>query len=152
MAINAIRLQQRHSSNGRVILWGHQEHLGKTLNIEGSKPMGKWLDEQLRADYFAIGTCTGDGSFNVVVTPPYLQTSVVDFPAMQGDSYETSFRSARLPLMLIPLKGNLPGWLSSPHELRGGTSGSPYAKMEVLPAKLDAIIYIDQTTRSNNFW
>ena len=46
----------------------------------------------------------------------------------------------------------MPDWLSSPHQLRGGTSGAPYDKMENLPQKLDAIIYIDRTTPSSSFW
>lgn len=152
MAINAIRLQQQRSRAGRMVLWGHHEHLGKTTTIESAKSMGKWLDDQLGANYFAVGTCTGDGSFNVVVQPPYLTTTVVDFPPMTADSYESSFQSAGIPLMLIPLKGPLPGWLSSPHQLRGGTSGAPYDKTEVLPQKFDAILYIDRTTPSTSFW
>ena len=152
MAINALRLQQRRASNGRIILWGHQEHLGKTTNIEGSKPTGKWLEEKLGVGYFVVGSCSGEGSFNVVLTPPYITTSVVDFPSISALDYESSFRSAAMPLLFIPLHGSLPDWLSSPHQLRGGTSGAPYDKMETLPQKLDAILYIDRTTPSSSFW
>ncbi len=152
MAINALRMQQRRTSNARIILWGHQEHLGKTANIEGSKPTGKWLDEKLGAGYFVVGSCSGEGSFNVVRTPPYVTTSVVEFPSISALDYESSFRSAAMPLLFIPLRGPLPEWLSSPHQLRGGTSGAPYDKMETLPQKLDAIIYIDRTTPSSSFW
>jgi erythromycin esterase len=152
MATNALSLRQRLTSNGRMILWAHHEHLGKTTTIEGAKSMGKWLDEDLGSGYFAVGTCTGEGSFNVIVGPAYVTVRTVDFPLTSSISYESSFESAGMPLMLIPLKGPLPGWLSSPHQLRGGTSGAPYDKNEVLQQKFDAILYIDRTTPSTSFW
>ena len=114
--------------------------------------MGKFLTEQLGADYFAAGSCTGSGSFNVVKTPPYVTVVVEDFPTVSSLSYEAIFQSAGMPLMLIPLKGNLPDWLTAAHTLRGGTSGSAYEKMEVLPDKLDAILYVDRTTPASSFW
>jgi len=152
MAINAIRLKQRRSSNGRIILWAHQEHLGRSITTEGSKPTGAFLTEQLGADYFVAGSCTGTGSFNVVKTPPYVIVVTEDMPPATSISYEAFFQSADLPLMLIPLKGDVPDWLAAPHTLRGGTSGSAYEKMEVLPQKLDAILYVDRTTPASSFW
>ena len=152
MAINAIRLKQRRSSNGRIILWAHQEHLGRTITTEGSKPTGAFLTEELGGDYFVVGSCTGTGSFNVVKTPPYTTVVVEDFPPADSLSYESIFQSAGVPLMLIPLKGAVPDWLALPHTLRGGTSGSAYEKMEVLPQKLDAILYVDRTTPASSFW
>ena len=152
MAINAIRLKQRRSSNGRIILWAHQEHLGRTVTTEGSKSTGKFLTEQLGADYFVAGSCTGSGSFNVVKTPPYVTVVIEDFPPADSLSYEEIFQSAGMPLMLIPLRADVPAWLAAPHTLRGGTSGSAYEKMEVLPEKLDAILYVDRTTPASSFW
>ena len=152
MAINALRLQERRTPNGRVILWGHQEHLGRTRNIQGSTPVGKWLDDQLGAKYFVVGSSSGEGSFNVVRTPPEIGTRVVVFPSITTLDYESYFQSAAIPLMLIPLHGALPEWLTSSHQLRGGTGGSPYDKLENLAQKFDAILYIDRTTPSSNFW
>ncbi|HEX9492369.1 MAG TPA: erythromycin esterase family protein, partial [Thermoanaerobaculia bacterium] len=152
MAANAVQLQRRRSSNGRVIVWGHQEHLGKTINLQNAKPMGKWLDDQFGHDYFVIGSSAGDGVFNVL--DPLNQRLVItaQFPPMSADAYESNFRSAVIPVMLIPLRIELPDWLATPHDLRGGSSNMAINKREDLKQKLDAIIYIDQTTRSNNFW
>ena len=113
---------------------------------------GRFTPFGLGAGYFVVGSCSGEGSFNVVRTLPYVTTSVVEFPSISTLDYESSFRSAAMPLLFIPLHGSLPEWLSSPHQLRGGTSGAPYDKMETLPQKLDAIIYIDRTTPSSSFW
>jgi len=152
MAANAVQLQRRRSSNGRVIVWGHQEHLGKTINLQNAKPMGKWLDDQFGHDYFVIGSSAGDGVFNVL--DPLNQRLVItaQFPPMSADAYESNFRSAAIPVMLIPLRIELPDWLATPHDLRGGSSNMAITKKEDLKQKLDAIIYIDQTTRSNTFW
>jgi erythromycin esterase len=152
MAKNALSLRQRMTANGRMVLWAHHEHIGKTTTIENAKSMGKWLDEQLGSSYFALGTCTGTGSFNVVLPPAFVAVSAVNFPPASSVSYESSFASAGMPLMLIPLHGALPDWLATQHHLRGGTSGAPYDKMEVLPQKFDAILYIDRTTPSTSFW
>ena len=54
--------------------------------------------------------------------------------------------------MLIPLRIDLPEWLATARHLRAGSAGGPVNPTEDLKNKLDAIIYIDQTTRSNNFW
>ena len=148
MAANAILLEQRH---GKTILWGHQEHLGKTTNLQGSKPMGKWLEEHFGADYFAIGSSAGDGTFNVLDSTNRFVTTT-RFPPIESDSYERDFRSAAMPTLLIPLRIDLPEWLAATHHLRGGSSNFATDNPENLRQKLDAIIYIDQTTRSNNFW
>jgi erythromycin esterase len=152
MAANAAQLQQRRSSNGRIILWGHQEHLGRTVNIQSAKPMGKWLEERFAADYFVIGSSAGGGAFNVLAYPNLQLTTTARFTPIADDDYESDFRSAAISPTLVPLRGSLPDWLSGPHHLRGGTAVTPYDKEEDLKAKFDAIVYIDQTTRSNNFW
>ena len=143
--------KQRHSSNGRLILWGHQEHLGKTVDIQSVKPLGKWLDEHYHGDYFVIGSSAGGGQFNVLAYPNTKIVTTQYMPITQ-DSYESNFRSAAIPMILIPLHGDLPDWLASRHHLRGGSAVSAYDLTEDLKVKLDAIVYIDQTTRSSNFW
>ncbi len=148
MAANATQLQQRH---GKTILWGHQEHLGKTVNLQGSKPMGKWLEEHFGGDYFAIGSSAGDGAFNVLDSSNRLVTTT-RFPPIEPDSYERDFRSAAIPTLLIPLRIDLPEWLATTHHLRGGSSNFATDTPENLRRKLDAIVYIDHTTRSINFW
>ena len=148
MATNAVQLEQRH---GKIILWGHQEHLGKTINAQMSKPMGKWLAEHFGDDYFAIGSSAGEGTFNVL-DPRNRLVITQQFLPIESDSYERDFRSAAIPVLLIPLRGNLPDWLGTAHHLRGGSSNIATDFKEELHLKLDAIIYIDQTTRSANFW
>ena len=149
MAANAVQLKERH---GKIILWAHQEHLGKTINAQMSKPMGKWLAEHFGDDdYFAIGSSAGNGTFNVL-DPRNRLVITERFLPIESDSYERDFRSAAIPVLLIPLRGNLPDWLGSPHHLRGGSSNIATDFKEDLHQKLDAIVYVDQTTRSANFW
>jgi erythromycin esterase len=148
MAANAVLWGERH---GKTILWGHQEHIGKTINLQSAKPMGKWLEEHYGADYFAIGSSAGDGTFNVLDSTNRFVT-IARFLPIEPDSYERDFRSAAIPTLLIPLRIELPDWLATAHHLRGGSSNFATDLPENLKQKLDAILYIDQTTRSNNFW
>ena len=150
MAANVSQLKDRRSSNGRVILWGHQEHVGKTINLQSVKPMGGWLDEHYGADYFVIGSSAGSGMFHIISPASALLTSA--FSPASADDYESFFRSGPMPAMLIPLRGGLPDWLAATHRLRGGSAGGYYDKSEDLKRKLDAIVYVDQTTPSLNFW
>jgi erythromycin esterase len=151
MATNVERLQERRSSNGRIILWGHQEHLGKTINLQGSKPTGAFLAEHYGANYFVVGSSAGDGRFNVV--DPNVFVTTARFPPMTSDDFESDFRSAAQPLLLIPLRGiALPQWLSSTRHLRVGSSNAAMDAGENLAQKLDAIVYVDQTSRTESFW
>ncbi len=156
MAQNALWLRDHRTASGKIILWAHQEHIGKTrIEIFGyTQSMGLHLARSLGENYFAIGTCAWTGSFvqwpfPLGGGPPEVITS---FRPASPDSYEALFRSAGLARILIPLRGILPDALHGPREYRTGPASSApdppsdRVQIESLPRKLDAMIFIEDTT------
>ncbi len=151
MAKNAQWVKHHYGTTERLILWAHQEHLGKTQINRGWDSMGILLANALAADYFVIGTCTFRGTFLLWSgDPTALQERTATFRAAGAEYYETLLHAAAAPRLLIPLRGAVPDWLAGPREFRyaGVQSGSrdDFVKSESLPQKLDAIVYIEETT------
>ena len=149
MATNAIWLRDHHSATHKSIFWGHQEHVGKTSSL--TRPTGAFINDQIGASYFAFGNATFDGTFLTsdspnAGTPP----KVTAFLPLTNDGYELSFHSAGASRMIIPLRGETPKWLADPHHLRWGDARTAINTIETLPAKLDAVVYIELTTP--NHW
>lgn len=155
MAEHVLWVKEHRGTNRKTILWGHQEHLGKTrIRSFGDVPsMGMYLADTLGSDYFVIGTCTWSGTF-----AQWLPSGSTVIPMMNTlrpagpESYEAMFRSAGLPRMLIPLRGAVPAWLEGPRAFRTAAT-TPQSRIEPdqeivdsLPQKLDAIVYIETTT------
>lgn len=144
-------------STGKLIVWAHQEHLSKSdRQVDPGKSTAQFLAERLGNDFFVIGNASAEGTFHAMKVDQKAGTSVMqpyEVPPLSGESYETSFRSAAIPLLLIPLRGaTLPDWLATPHRLHGGTAVGPYDYEEELPKKFDAVLYIDRTTPTHSFW
>ncbi len=153
MAKNALWLKQHYGSSGRIILWAHQVHVGKTRVPIGSgwDSMGMHLAQALGDDYFVIGTCTLRGTFMQWFGTGVVTEEAKAFRPAAPESYEAFFQSARIPRLLIPLRGSVPDWLKGPRDYRfaaasSSTNETPDAIARVsLPAQLDAIIYIEET-------
>ena len=155
MSINVRWAKNHRGTNRKVVLWGHQEHIGRSVvQLDGSIPMGQTLSEALGNDYVAIGTCSLNGSFEQYLWSQQQKafTRVVHpFRPATDDSYETYFRTAGKPVLLIPMRGTLPEWLRGPRPLRVASTypsaqGADWVVIEALPEKLDATIYIEETT------
>src|ERR1051325_390688 len=139
-----IRSQQ---TTGKLIVRAHQEHLSKSDHqVDPGKSTAQFLAERLGSDFFVIGNASAEGTFNAMKVDQKAGTSVMqpfELPAASGDSYESSFRSAAIPMLLIPLRGaTLPEWLATPRHLHGGSAIGPYDYVEDLPKKFDAVMYI----------
>ncbi|MBV9493128.1 MAG: erythromycin esterase family protein, partial [Acidobacteria bacterium] len=155
MMADYAQLLRARQSNGKLIVWAHQEHLSKTdRQVDPAKSTGQYLAERLGEDFVAIGNATAAGTFNtasskadaIVVGPKAL-------PPIDDGSYETSFRSAAIPLMLVPFRHvALPDWLTTQRRLHGGTAVGPYDYVEDLTKKFDAVLYVEQTTPTHSIW
>ncbi|MEA2464036.1 MAG: erythromycin esterase [Acidobacteriota bacterium] len=130
---------------GRVIHWGHQEHIGKLpSNFAHGITMGTILGEQLGDDYVAIGTLTGSGTFLQweQLSPGLFAETPQMLPDPAEGTYEWHFRQRGLSAMLVPLRHAVPG---SAFRTAGTTSGWS-TLTQPLAEKLDAVIYVDRTT------
>jgi erythromycin esterase len=61
MARNTVWAREQRSATGRIIVWAHAEHLGKTPSLTefARTSMGGWMKDFFDADFFAIGTRCG---------------------------------------------------------------------------------------------
>jgi erythromycin esterase-like protein len=142
MAANLLWVRDHH---GRVIHWGHQEHVGRLPSTYARGiTMGTILAEQLGDDYVAIGTLTGSGTFLQweQLSPAIFAEALQTFPDPVEGTYEWHFRQRGVSAMLIPLRHALPG---SAFRTAGTTSGWSTVT-QPLAEKLDAVIYVDRTT------
>lgn len=151
MAENALWIRA-HRGRGKMLLWAHQEHLGRTPTYLGWPSMGQYLASQ-HPDYFAIGHLAGGGSFLQSIWNPRTNTMRNEprsFRQPSAESYEAAFREAGLPRLLVSLHGALPSWLEGPASYRSaGSSPNPepdWERSEALPQKFDAVIFLDATS------
>ena len=141
--------------DARLIIWGHNEHLGKSpytlYTPSGTRSMGQILDEQLGRGYVAVATTALRGSFwgyeAVSPTTFSLQAATLD-PAGEDD-YATFFATAQVASMLVPLTGPLPRWLAATHTLRiGGSTTMTVPLRQNVAERFDAIVYVEESTPS----
>ena len=153
LAENALWLREHRSAARKIILWAHNEHVSRSDSVWASeKPMGEAIADVIGNDYFAISTHTRSGSFLNWSVHPITGASTVltrSFPPLASDSVERFIQQRGAPLLLIPLRGDVPEWLSLPSRYNtSGTTGGT-SLVGSLPAKFDAAIYIDETTASH---
>ena len=146
MAANLLWIRD-HRGSGRVIHWGHQEHAGKLPSPYVRGPsMGTHLAAELGPDYVAIGTLAGSGSFLQWerLASGIFTESVVSLPDPAQGTFESHFRAQGHTAMIVPLRGrNVTAGFRT-----GGTTSGWQTLTQSLPAKLDALIYVDRTTPS----
>lgn len=142
---------------GRLILAGHNEHLGRTdYTLDRPAPTrstGAYIAESLR--YFAIGSVTDRGSFNA-----YLYTANTAMlrehaiPPAAPDDIATVLDDAAMPEYVIATRA-APMWLQVPHTIRiAGTNAvsaahPAIAPVEALAEKFDALLYVETTSPSH---
>jgi erythromycin esterase len=151
MAANVRWLRKHRGTLGQVIVWAHNEHVAKgPSGWAGVEPMGRHLAND--GEYAVIATATASGSYlqwKWDFQPMALKSVTKTFPPIDEGAYESHFRLRGARAMLIPLTGALPSWLMGP--ARYNTAGSVSSSdgdwlEESLPAKFDALIYIETTT------
>lgn len=146
MAENALWIREHRGSTRKILLWGHNSHLMKTSSTTaGPQPMGKSLAEALGSDYFTLGTMTAQGTFRYW-SAPQNQHVFADFRALSPTAYESYLRQRGVPFLLIPLRGTLPSWLTTPAAYNSAGGNGQHTVVESLPPRYDAVIFIDTTT------
>jgi erythromycin esterase len=150
LADNVLWFREHRGVSGKIILWAHSAHLSEAANASlGNMPMGRVLAETLESDYFSLTTMTAAGQFRQWEDPDRKREFVgvtQTFGALDPSAYESYFRQAGQPYLLIPFRKALPQWLATPtrYNLAGSTgregSSGPIA------LQYDAAIFIDTTT------
>lgn len=145
MVANTLWLREHRGTTRKMIVWGHSMHLSKASNEALRWPMGRLLDANLGDDYFVITTMTAAGTFRQWDFNNQ-QHVIMTLPPLIESAYESYFRRRGVPLLLIPLQGALPSWLTTParYNISGGTGAM--TAVHSLPAHYDATIFIDTTT------
>lgn len=153
MAENVARL----ASRGRVIVFGHNEHWGRTPYQLDSPTLlrsaGSFLAAQL--DYYVLGSVALGGTFHAVEYAPgvrsgEIRTHTMTVPAT--DDFALLLSQSNAGSMLVNLRGALPAWLAGTHRLR--FAGSTVISRERttldvpadLGAKFDAVLYVKTST------
>jgi len=145
---------------GNFVLWGHNEHFGKTpttLNDpNGATSAGTFLAEHYGERYVSIGTIALKGRFNAseLWGSDWIvgQYSMLD---ATPDDFAAQFATASMPRMIVPLRGALPSWLALPHPIRVAGSNvashtqTTVAVTEEIAKKFDAVIYVETTTATH---
>jgi erythromycin esterase len=147
------------ADRGKVVVWGHNEHFGKTpYQLTTPAPVdsvGRILGAQLGDAYVAIGSVVLRGTFNAFEYEPATRTKLihdVPFTAASADDYATYFHQHGAPLLFVPLRTPLPTWLAMTRRIRfAGSGGLPAdrATLDVvvnLVAKFDGVIFIETST------
>lgn len=149
LAENILHLANR---GDKVVVWGHNEHWGRTdyqLDTPTMyRPAGAWLHDSLGTRYFTIGSVILDGTIAIVAD---LRLRVLPMAAAHADDYARLFDLAGLETMIVPLHNPLPSWLAGQHHIRISGSGAAQPDVTIdlvedLPAKFDAVMYVRSST------
>ncbi len=144
----------------RMVVWGHNAHVGYGPNRGGYTPMGEFLREKLGSDYRSVGFLFDQGAFQSMrpggqglmglhelsVGPSPVDTLAAAF-------HRTGLRLALLDLHSCPTSGPVGAWLAAPHAVReAGAFFFGEEQMWTIPAvitdRFDALLYVDRTTRA----
>jgi erythromycin esterase len=149
MAENVTFIRDRFSATGRVIYWAHTAHVAQTDMTVYRNPAGERLAARYGDDYFVIGTATGSGSLHVWSLAGGQRVRRIDtFDPLDAESHEAMLRQRGTLPFLLPLRGELPGWLTAPRLMNIGSAAEASTSRETLPAIFDAVVYIDRSTPS----
>lgn len=144
----------------RMVVWGHNAHVGYGRNRGAYTPMGEFLREKLGSDYRSAGFLFDQGAFQSMrpagqglmglhefsVGPSPVDTLAAAF-------HRTGLRLALLDLHSCPTSGPVGTWLAAPHAVReAGAFFFGEEQMWTIPAvitdRFDALLYVDRTTRA----
>jgi erythromycin esterase len=152
MAGNVAWVKSHRGTTGRMVLWAHQEHAGKTESewVPGKRSMGWHLSRQFGGDYVVIGSLTGEGMFSLWEQIPgtiEFRSLTVSVPPIAPGSYEERFAAGPANALLLPLRGVLPAWLRAPAPFFSiGQGPGPQQLVDSLAEKMDAVVYVHATT------
>jgi erythromycin esterase-like protein len=154
----------RHvATNGKVIVWAHDLHVGASPFAPGFETMGSALRERFGARYVAVGTLFNRGGFQArdlsaeKDSPVRIRAFTVG-PAAPG-SVEAVLADAHLPAFALDLRqlpANTPvqAWFANARPTRfignqfNPTHAAQFYRSERMSEIFDIIVYVDQTTRA----
>ena len=161
MAANIHWILEREGPGARMVLWAHNDHIALSESGYGMIGMGRDLRKTLGDDYRAFGFAFNQGSFQAVQLDPLrggrLRTYTVA-PAPEG-SFDAAMAAAGRPVAAIDLRdipdsGPIHKWFASPratYDIGGGygeehdMSFSGLSDPQVLPARYDAVLFVEKT-------
>ncbi|HEX7808062.1 MAG TPA: erythromycin esterase family protein [Thermoanaerobaculia bacterium] len=146
MAANALWLRANRSATHKIILWAHNAHLSKTsTELAPYTVMGQTLSASLAGDYFNVATLTAAGAIRQ--WQPGSRTPILTtIPALTPANLESDLRKRDAPRFIIPLRGDVPEWLSRKRPyITAGTYGNPQST-DSITTQFDAAIFIDTTS------
>lgn len=152
MAENVLRFVDRGQ---KVILFGHNEHWGRTSYLLDSPPRvtsaGEHLAAALGPRYFALGSLILGGTFHAVEYAPGGRSGAIRTHALPAastlDDFSVLFAQAGLPWTIVSLRDSLPSWLAGTRTYRFVGSGVPMLEVPAdFGAKFDGVLYVETST------
>lgn len=170
MASSVVHFAEHEAPGARIVLWGHNGHLGYRSAGAGPPSMGDELRRELGGAYLAIGNVIDHGAFATLSATPagsFVRRPVILAPSPAG-SLANAFHRAGFAAALLDLTDlrprsateGIPGtvgvvgaWLAAPHLLREDgiftwTAMAPPAASAVTQ-RFDALLYVDRVSPSH---
>jgi erythromycin esterase len=159
MAENIGWLLDREGTGGRLVLWAHDYHIGKTSGPTGGS-MGVYLAERFGSDYLPVGFAFDSGGLNALegsAGGAFGPLQAFTAPAAKIDSYEATMSATTAPNYYVDLRqatGAAADWLHVPRPLRAIGSvyfaypaTAHYATVQITSV-YDVLVFIRTTTPS----
>jgi erythromycin esterase len=161
MAENVMRLLVRGGPLSKVVIWGHNNHIGRA-----GFTLGHYLRERMGDQYYAFGLAFNEGGFRAMdvwqPAPPYPLKNFTFGPAVQEsiDWYleRIGIGNMFLDLRHAPVSGPVAEWLGRKHPFRSVGNGyaptafakSGYEWPAILPrATFDGFFIVERVTASH---
>jgi erythromycin esterase len=155
MAQNLVRAVNEQKPGARIVVWAHNDHIGKR---KGS--FGGYLQATYGSEYYALGTTFNQGAFQARemakdVTIGALKEFSVG-PAVEG-SIEWYLNRTGIRNFIVDLRNTakpeaIEQWLGTPRRMRSiglGFYGDAQSYVRVnLPQTFDGLAFIETTTRA----
>ncbi len=148
MARNVRRTLNAATSGARIVLWAHNEHIGRVRT--GYRRMGAYLDEWYGRDYIPIGFSLDRGEYLAQGTASVGRHCLT--PA-EPCSYEHVFARAAMPRFIVDLRAARSGdrasaWLRAAMQFR--SIGALAAEQQFVSSNLgemfDLVVFLAETT------
>lgn len=157
MADNVAWIRVR-SPGARVAVWAHGFHLRVEAPAPGAmRQTGSYLRERYGDDYLSLGMVFGHGSFAALDANHHSNLEVIDLPPAPDHYLSAAFTRAGVRCGVLDLRrlasvGDVEPWFRSPHPVRECgyvfRSEEAMTRPRVLPSCYDAVVYLEQVTRS----
>ena len=148
-----------YTNHGKMMIWAHNAHIGKSDGSDGHMRMGNWLGKNYKSDYYAMGFDFNSGSMRsndmtqhkyVPVEMPVAKpgSSGALFAQCSAPNFILDVKSASVsPLVNTYLKSNVPSFYFG----AGYSFGEPlHYVTHKLAEAYDAVIFIKETSASTD--